>query len=404
MFKVVKKDLLLFFGDKKAVFLTFLMPIGLITLFVFAFGGTGTKSDRSPLVICIADEDQSLDSKSIIEHFNTTSTFSIIKGEWQELSEKVKRGKYSVALKIRKDFLNEIEKGNFGFELIYDEAREAESSMTIGLLTGELFALTGKNNIKNKVLINMQKQFGEADEETMAMIVENIDEMMMNDDFTANSSSLISSTAIKSADEINPSLIHAVAGTSVMTLLFAVAAIGAGLLDEKEKGTLKKLILSPINPIQLLFGKLGSAVIIGVLQLLTMLIFAYLVFQLPIFNHLSALILLIIATAFACASFGVLLASFCTSRKQIEGLSTITVLVMSALGGSMMPLFFMPSLMQKFSMFTVNYWSIQGFYDIFWREFEWSELMVKVLFLLGIAALMILIAVPFYRKNILKLA
>jgi len=40
---------------------------------------------------------------------------------------------------------------------------------------------------------------------------------------------------------------------------------------------------------------------------------------------------------------------------------------MSCIGGSMIPLFAMPLFMQKISVFSVNYWGVQGFYDIFWR-------------------------------------
>ena len=42
-------------------------------------------------------------------------------------------------------------------------------------------------------------------------------------------------------------LIHVVAGTSVMMLLFSVAGIGGSLLDEKQDGMLKKLLCSPMH-------------------------------------------------------------------------------------------------------------------------------------------------------------
>ena len=400
---ILKKDLLLFFGDKKAVMLTFLMPIGLITLFALAFGGTGTDTDVNPLVICIADEDNSTESKKLIASIDSLDALIVKSGTWVEMSDNVKKGKYAVALRVKKKYNDSIDLGFAGFELIYDDAKNAEAGMIQGILTGQLFSQTGQGSIKKKVISKMEEQFGEADEETKNLIYENIDEMMNESSFTESSSDLIQVNKITSPVEINPALVHAVAGTSVMTLLFAVAAIGASLLDEKEKGTLKKLLLAPINPIHLLFGKMASAIVIGILQLLVMLVFAQLVFGLPILTNLPALLILVFFTAVTCAAFGIFLASVCTSRKQIEGLSTVTVLVMSALGGSMMPLFFMPSFMQNFAVFTVNYWSIQGFFDIFWREFEWSTFLMRMLVLLGMSTFMLLLAIPFFKKNILRL-
>lgn len=44
---------------------------------------------------------------------------------------------------------------------------------------------------------------------------------------------------------------------------------------------------------------------------------------------------------------------------QARGLSTLIILIMSAIGGSMIPLFLMPAIMKKIAVFSVNYWGIQ---------------------------------------------
>jgi len=185
-------------------------------------------------------------------------------------------------------------------------------------------------------------------------------------------------------------------------LLFSVAAMGATLLEEKEEGTLKRLLYSPINPLEILFGKLLYTFIIALIQLFVLFVFAWLAFDLEIFSNLPALIILLIATAFACSSFGIFLASICKSRKQVESLSTIIILVMSAIGGSMMPFFLMPPFMKKMAMFSVNHWSIQGMYDIFYRHLPTINIVYKSLILLSIGIVISLIAVNRFKKHILK--
>jgi ABC-2 type transport system permease protein len=46
MIKLVLKDLKLFFADKKSMLITFAVPISLITLFAFAFGGVGQEKGK----------------------------------------------------------------------------------------------------------------------------------------------------------------------------------------------------------------------------------------------------------------------------------------------------------------------------------------------------------------------
>lgn len=115
---------------------------------------------------------------------------------------------------------------------------------------------------------------------------------------------------------------------------------------------------------------------------------------------------MIFATAFACSSFGVFLASIAKSRSQVQGISTLIILTMSAIGGSMIPIFVMPVFMQKMAIISVNYWGIQGFYDIFWRMLPASDptfiTRVAVLFTIGIV--LNLVSVTLYRRNILKIA
>jgi len=200
-------------------------------------------------------------------------------------------------------------------------------------------------------------------------------------------------------------LVHVVAGMSVMMLLFSVAGIGGSLLDEKQEGMLKKLLCSPMPPNHILYGKLVFANIISIAQLIIMFVYAWLVFGLDIMHHLPSLVLMILATAYACSGFGVLLASFAKSRQQVQGFSTIIVLVMSAIGGSMIPIFIMPEIMQKIAVVSVNYWGIQGFYDIFLKLLPITDItfLSKVFVLIGIGTSLNFIAFQMFKRSILKI-
>jgi ABC-type multidrug transport system permease subunit len=112
---------------------------------------------------------------------------------------------------------------------------------------------------------------------------------------------------------------------------------------------------------------------------------------------------MIIATSFAVSSIGIFLAAIAKSRQQAQNLSTIIILVMSAVGGSMIPLFIMPSILQKIALLSVNYWGIQGFYDLFWRVLPLQDILPKILILISIGIVLTLASIRLFKKRISKL-
>ena len=69
----------------------------------------------------------------------------------------------------------------------------------------------------------------------------------------------------------------------------------------------------------------------------------------------------------------------------------------------MMPLVFMPEIMHKLAVVSVNYWAIEGFFDIFWRQLPLSEIYPKMLVLMGIGIVLTSISVISFKRNLLKL-
>jgi ABC-2 type transport system permease protein len=79
-----------------------------------------------------------------------------------------------------------------------------------------------------------------------------------------------------------------------------------------------------------------------------------------------------------------LLASMCHTRAQLGAVSTLLILIMSSLGGSMFPRYLMPEAVQKAGLFTINAWAIDGFTKVFWRDQSLTELWPQVGVLLAI--------------------
>jgi len=158
------------------------------------------------------------------------------------------------------------------------------------------------------------------------------------------------------------------AGIAVMFLLFSASSGGGALLDEQESGTLERVLGTRVGMSGLLAGKWLHLMLVGVTQITVMFVWGMLVFHLDLMSHLPGFAIMTVATAAAAAAFGLVLATASRTRQQLSGISTLVILAMSALGGSMFPRFLMSPAMQKIGLVTFNAWALDGYLKVFWRE------------------------------------
>jgi len=196
----------------------------------------------------------------------------------------------------------------------------------------------------------------------------------------------------------NPILTFEAAAVGVMFLLFTASGAAGALLDEAESGALDRVLGSRIGMTGLLTGKLVFNILLAFTQLTLMFLWAWAVFKIEFFNHIPGFVVMGLCTSFAVASFGMLLASVCRTRAQLGALSTLLILVMSAIGGSMFPRYLMPEAMQKAGLWTINAWAIDGFTKVFWYDLPVSALWQQVSVLLAIGIVLFALARRIARR------
>jgi len=275
-------------------------------------------------------------------------------------------------------------------------------------LISNLMEILGPKTFKKKIMSTIKTKYPDLDTDMMSQIEGDISEQFApagSGDKENNSMGRMGNltvTSLARKESVNWALIQSFAGTAVMMLLFSVTAIGSSLLSEREDGTLKRLMYSPVSPIHIMFGKILFALVISVIQLSVMIVFTWAALGMDLGYNIFYLMMVVVATAFACSGFGIFIAAISTSRKQAESMATIVILLMSAIGGSMIPIFFMPEFMQKIAVISLNYWAIQGFFDVLGREVSFLQVITKVGVLIGIGATMMTISASLFKRNLLK--
>jgi ABC-2 type transport system permease protein len=417
MFAIVRTAMVSLRRDRGALALSFILPVVFFSIFAVIFGG---RRDSTPKVrVIIVDEDHSRTSQRLVRGFQSEGSLTVktrpapVKGTEQPdytatIAEgAVKAGRAPVALIIPHGFGNN--PISFGpaaasrptIQLLEDSSDMIAPQVVAGLL--QKVAMTSMPDIMAEQGSRYFDQFtGGLTREQRERVDSGLRSLREREESgapTAASSAsgsggiiAVTTRAVVGENKNNPMVSFYAAAIGVMFLLFTASGAAGALLDEVESGTLDRVLSSRVTMTTLMLGKLTFNSLLAFLQLVVMFLWGWAVFKLDFWSHIPGFVVMGAITAFAVAAFGLLLASICRTRAQLGALSTLVILIMSSVGGSMFPRFLMSEAMQQAGLFTINAWAIDGFTKIFWRDEPISDLWPQVLVLIGIAIVLFAIA------------
>lgn len=186
--------------------------------------------------------------------------------------------------------------------------------------------------------------------------------------------------------------------TTILFLLLSAVNAGMVSLEERQNGIAERLLLSKAAHSRLLLGRFLFLLSLGFLQASAIFLVARFGFGLQIESALAKVIVMTIACAAASAGLALLLLSLCRTTQQATTFSSFFVLIISSVGGSMVPRFMMPDWLQTVSLFTPNAWAIEGFYGALIRGDSWAQLAQPGGILTAVALVCLLLAaLPLFK-------
>lgn len=414
---VAKKDLALALRDRTGLLLGFLLPIVLVGAFGFifkvSFGKEGGGMDRATL--WVADQDGSDASRAFVAALREAATIRLRPEPDDEpatkdsLRKKVEGGDAHHALIIEKGFADALTAERFPpLSLLRDPDRQVESQMiSIGvmsaffasqgpglshLFTARALELAGLPPEWHERIVAISKTFSttigglfdEKDRAAAEGVTEGAEapdapEAKDGPDFGAMFSQLVPMTTTDvrptGRPQISYWLAQTVCGNAIMMLMFGLVACGQTLLREREEGTLSRLLTSRLPRSSILWGKALMAALMGAAQLLVVFAFGSLVFQVNFLADPTTLFVVSAATIFAITGFGIVVAAWAKTQKQAEGLSTVIILVMSALGGAWFPIQMvdLPLAAQVVTRSTLTHWAMSSYQGMLWHAKPWTD-------------------------------
>jgi ABC-2 type transport system permease protein len=419
MFAIIRSAMVSLGRDRGALALSFLLPVVFFSIFAVIFGG---RRDTTPKVrVLVVDEDHSRASGRLLQALQQEGSLVVktrpapVKGveqpEYNAVTAEaaVKEGAAPVAIIIPRGFgenpisFGPTDSSRPTIQLLEDSSDIVAPRVINGLL--QKVAMTSMPDLMaergSKYFDQFAGGFTREQRERIDEGIRYLREQQQNggNASSANSGVIATTTrAVVGENKNNPMVSFYAAAIGVMFLLFTASGVAGALLDEAESGTLDRVLSSRVTMTSLLLGKLTYNSLLAFVQLVVMFLWGWAVFELDFWPHLAGFIVMGVCTAVAVASFGMLLASICRTRAQLGALSTLIILIMSSIGGSMFPRFLMPEAMQKAGLLTINAWAIDGFTKIFWRDEPISHLWPQVLVLVAIAIVLFAIARRIARR------
>jgi ABC-2 type transport system permease protein len=385
--------------DRVAQALTFLLPVMFFSIFASVFGNQRDATSRIP--VAVADEDHSEYSRKLVQALAAEGGLRVQTTKSRDGSGPVldragaealvRDGTLSVAIVIPKGMgarpnIFEPDDSAPKILVLADVSDPVAPQMVTGLL--QKVAFTAMPDLMATDGMAMLEKYGGAltpeQRRSLDQWKQSLASPSPSGATTAGSGvpglPIEVVNLLQPGGGASPTVSFYAAGIGVMFLLFSCSGAGGTLLEEEESGTLGRLIGSRAGMSGVLTGKWLFLTVMGVLQLTVMFTWGALVFNLPLLSHLPGFFVMTIVTAAAAGAFGLLLATISRSRAQLSGISTIIILAMSAVGGSMFPRFLMSETMQKMGLLTFNGWALDGYIKVFWRDAPiidlWSQVLV----------------------------
>jgi len=409
---LIRKDLILFLADRRALLLSLTMPVMLGAFFGYLFGGSGSP-DNVKIEIAVVSQDQGEISKKIVAGLKADGSLHVQELALAVAKEQVLKGKLNAAIVIPEGFSDAAGAALFGgrdkpeIPIFYDPSQSAVLGMVKGMLTQQVMQHVSAEMFSGKsgqVFIDQSIERIEASVATDPARTELRDFLKSVRKFQTHNQSPDPATgqaagsaglsmpfvtrdqAMSSGPRYN-GYAHSFAGMSVQFILFMGLDAGVGILLARRLGLWKRLLAAPISSATILGARALSCALIA----LGLLAFVYLVgalfFKVSIAGSALGFVGVAVCFALFTAMFGLFVAAFGGTPEATRGLATFATLVMVMLGGSWVPAFLFPQWLQTATLLVPTRWAVDGLEAMTWRGLPLDAALAPIAALLGFSLL-----------------
>jgi ABC-2 type transport system permease protein len=403
---IARKDLLQTLKDRGSLFFLLVMPLVLITVIGFAFGSFfGSGSNQITIAVAVSNQDNGFLGKSVVQALQVNTS-----------GLKITVTQYSDPGKVKDQVANN-SKVDAGVVIPANASNMLTAASATGTLPKnvvQVYSLPGTNNTSPTIIQNIVTNVltSEVAGSTAVGQVYSVcnqpgNHCAQSSINTQNIASAVGQASVSGGNSAVQSLtagkaVHfnnfdqVVPGYAIFFALFGINAVAGTILQEKEDGTFRRLLIAPVQRYALLGGKLLAQFILTLAQLSVLFTIGYFAFHLTV-GSWPGLIALLIGASFATTGLGILLVSLVKTRRQLNSIVPLVVLVTSAIGGAWWPLFIEPQWMQNIAKVGITAWAMEGLNGVMIFGKDFLQVAPDLLGLLAYGLICFFIATRLFR-------
>jgi len=173
------------------------------------------------------------------------------------------------------------------------------------------------------------------------------------------------------------------AGMAVFFLFFTVQFGVTSLLEERNDGTLARLLAAPISRASILGGKLLTSFLLGVISMAVLVAATTLLFGATWGNPVGVTVLVVTAIM-AATGIMALIATLAKNAEQAANWQSVVAVILGLIGGTFFPVSLAPGVLSTLTFVAPQAWFLRGLGDL--RGGSVSVVWVPALAMLGFAA------------------
>nr|MCU0254767.1 ABC transporter permease [Acidobacteriota bacterium] len=359
---VLRSMLLSLLRDKGSLALTFLLPVAFFLVFASIFGGHS--GDAPTVAVAIADEGGTEATGRLARALAREPALDAVGADGRRVPpgaplpalsgdavrSLVRNGSADVGLILRP----EAGSGDavFGASarppvvVVEDGAKGVASQIAQGLLQKVYFgampdvlASGGMGLFEDELGELTPAQRGKFERGIASLRADALEADASNEAAESDFGAIVELEQVTGRSAGQNSIAYYAGAIAVMFLMLSCASTAAHLIEEKDAGILDRILAGPSGLAPLLRAKFLFLVLMGIVQLTAIFVVAWLLRGVDLPGHLAGYAIVTAAAAAAAAGLALALTAASRTRRQAHAISTIGILILSAIGGSMVPRF-----------------------------------------------------------------
>jgi ABC-2 type transport system permease protein len=394
------------------------MPLALVIVMALVQDAPFRDYQEIKLDVLFVDQDGDSLSAKVKQAFDTSPNVNlVVKTDTAEVKQLVRSGAYKAAIVIpahSSETLREktrqliievfsnfglteapadsVDLADIGIKVLFDPAIKSNYKQT---LTGGVQKIVAGIQAE-WILDELQNQLSEGRTDVKKTPVNLTEIIQVNEEYASEK---------KYESLMLNSVQHNVPAWTMFAMFFILYPLAGNFIKEREEGSMLRLRLISGSQFPVISGKFAFYFMVCLLQFILMIAVGIYIMpllglsKLVLGTNILGILLVAGSVAMAATGYGVLIAVYFKTPQQALSFGSVSVVILSAIGGVWVPVYVMPEILQTVSRFSPMSWGLEAFNDLFLRQASIQNILPNVLRLTGFSLVTLFISVIIHKSR-----